>query len=205
MTTAWKPVLDFWFGSEPLTPETVKPMVKRWFMGGPAMDRQIADRFAETVEQALAGRLDLWSDAPEGRLALILLLDQFCRNLFRATPQAFAGDSQALALTDAGLSQGLLSEFEPPQALFFLLPLMHAEDPQRQQQSVQQLHRLRSAAGPGWWSMLDNSLEEARRHQQMIDQFDRFPHRNAVLGRSSTPAELAYLERTGRHYGQAGG
>jgi uncharacterized protein (DUF924 family) len=188
MKTEPSDVLEFWFGSGPdYAPRD------EWFRKDEAFDAQIRARFGTAIEAALAGGLLEWDATPTGRLARIVVLDQFTRNAFRGTPRAFAGDAQALAaaqaLVDAGLDQGLHAVWRG----FAYLPFEHAESLPMQDRSVQ----LFAALAEGSASQFGGYLDYAHRHRDVIRRFGRFPHRNAVLGRPSTPDELAYLAQPG--------
>lgn len=167
-------VLDFWF-------REIDP--KFWFLKDAQFDRQLAERFGAVVEHALADGLIPWEDWPESRLALVLLLDQFTRNLYRDTPKAFAGDKRALALTLDAMDRGWDLLLPPPERQFLYMPLMHAEDAAIQETSVAAF----TALGD------EDSLNYAILHQRIIDRFGRYPHRNEALGRPSTPEEEAFL------------
>ena len=185
-------VLDFWF-DEPGGAEHGRAR-GLWFTKSAATDASIRERFGTSVEAGLRGELDGWVSA--GRLdalALILLLDQFTRNIFRDTPQAFAGDARALqvatALVDGGTDRGLSLH----QRWFAYLPFEHAESLPMQDRSVALFEGL---ARDG----LTEPLDWAVRHRDVIAQFGRFPHRNAILGRSSTAEELAFLAQPGSRF-----
>jgi uncharacterized protein (DUF924 family) len=167
-------VLRFWFSSGSRT---------RWFEKDSAFDADIRARFAAAAAQAMAGELDHWAETPDGSLALILLLDQFPRNIHRGLPQAFAGDARARQVADAALARGYDRAMPAERRLFFYLPFEHSEDLPDQVRSL----RLFEALGN------EEQLDYAVRHHVIIERFGRFPHRNAVLGRASTPAELAFL------------
>lgn len=184
-------VLDFWFGGE--LPR------KEWFQKSEAFDRQIAQRFGAQIAQALEGGLLAWdAEGPQAALARILVLDQFCRNVHRDTPLAFAGDQQGLAaaldLIDAGEDQRL----PPFQRAFVYMPLEHAEQLPMQEQAVALFTRL-AASEPGNQG-LAGMLDYARRHREVIRRFGRFPHRNEILQRASTPAEVAFLKQPGSKF-----
>lgn len=183
-------VLDFWFGA-PGSPQRGQPR-EAWFRKDRAFDAAIAARFGASVEAALADGLRAWLAEPNGTLARIVLLDQFTRNIFRGSAQAFAGDALALeaarALVDGGSDLG----FDPVQRAFVYLPFEHAEDLALQDESVRRFGAL-SEAAPALGDMLDYAL----RHRDVIRRFGRFPHRNAALARVSTPAEIAYLAEPG--------
>lgn len=179
-------ILDFWF----LPADTAGYGLPRsvWFTKDPNFDEQIRTQFADRVELALAGALTEWEMSPDTALALILLLDQFTRNIYRNTPRAFAGDSQALMLAqkmvEAGMDRTLLSV----QRAFVYLPFEHAEDSAMQARSVALFKRLQQETGA---HMMD--FDYALQHQKIITRFQRFPHRNAILGRISTPEEQTFL------------
>lgn len=183
-------VLEFWFGA-PGSAEHGS-LRKCWFEKDPAFDAEIRRRFLSLVDEAAAGRLDDWADRPEGLLALIVLLDQFPRNLFRDAPRAFATDAQALALAQQALAQGVDAQLMPVARAFIYLPFEHSEDLAMQDRAVALFSAL-AQHGEAFASYLDY----AERHRDVIRRFGRFPHRNAILGRASTPEEIAFLARPG--------
>lgn len=183
-------VLEFWFGA-PGSAEHGS-LRKCWFEKDPAFDADIRRRFLVLVDEAAAGRLDDWADRPEGLLALIVLLDQFPRNLFRDAPRAFATDAQALALAQQALAQGVDAQLMPVARAFIYLPFEHSEDLAMQDRAVALFAAL-AQHGEAFASYLDY----AERHRDVIRRFGRFPHRNAILGRASTPEEIAFLARPG--------
>jgi uncharacterized protein (DUF924 family) len=191
-------VLAFWFGEEQNTPGPQR--LRFWFGGEPATDRLIHERFALTVEAALAGACRSWPATPPGALALILLLDQFPRNIFRQSPRAYAGDAQALALCCQGLADGQDRQLSLTERAFFYLPLEHAEDLRMQERSVEVFESLLSASPPEWREVGQGFLDYAIRHRDIIARFGRFPHRNEVLGRPSTPEEAAFLKEPGSSF-----
>jgi uncharacterized protein (DUF924 family) len=156
-------------------------------------------RFAATVDVASTGQLDEWAHTPEGWLALLIVLDQFRRNLYRDDARAWACDGRALALAVAGIARGNDQRLPPLQRAFAYLPLEHAEDLALQHRCVALFAALCAMAGldPEQRILLESFLDYARRHQRVIERFGRFPHRNAVLGRTSTSAELPYLATPG--------
>lgn len=179
-------VLAFWFdpANEP-----------HWFDGDASFDDAIRARFASTHAAAARGALDDWAADAHGWLALLIVLDQFSRNLFRNDPRAFACDAMAQALALEGLAQGWDQALPEDWRAFAYLPLEHAEDPALQQHCVELFHRLHAQAPAD--ARLANYLDYARRHHAVIEQFGRFPHRNAVLGRRSSEQELHYLAQPG--------
>jgi uncharacterized protein (DUF924 family) len=184
-------VLDFWF----LAPgsDGYGQARDEWFRKNDAFDALIRDRFGVLVEQAMAGGQREWDLlGPEGILARILLLDQFTRNAFRGKPASFAGDPLALAAAEGLVDSGAHLALLPVQRWFAYLPFEHAEDARMQERSVELFTAL-AEANPGYEGVLDY----AHRHRGVIARFGRFPHRNAILGRASTPEELAYLAQAG--------
>ena len=185
-----QPVLDFWFGA-PGSAE-FGTQRKLWFTKDADFDRAIADRFGVSIERALRGELDAWATTAPGALARILLLDQFTRNAFRGEKRAFAGDAQALAAAGAMIgSRGdeLLPSF---MRVFVYMPFEHAEGMAMQDEAVRLFTRLATAAPE-----VAHMLDYAHRHRAVIERFGRFPHRNAILCRQSTAAELAFIARPG--------
>jgi uncharacterized protein (DUF924 family)/diadenosine tetraphosphate (Ap4A) HIT family hydrolase len=176
-------ILDFWFGP-PGYREQQRPA---WFAQDPAFDATIGLRFGHLVEQALAGELQHWAESKTGLLALILLLDQFTRNLFRHTARAFAGDPQAQQLALAAVESGRHLEFDADERVFLYLPFEHGESSQWQELSLHHYAQL-----PPSHALY---LDYAQRHARVIEQFGRYPHRNEVLARPSTPEEAAFLTR----------
>jgi uncharacterized protein (DUF924 family) len=181
-------VLNFWFG--PLGSETEGQIRPQWFQKNEAFDAEIGARFGPLLERALAGDLKDWLATALGRLAYIVMLDQFTRNSLRGQPKSFAGDALALPAALALLDSG--AELDSLQRWFALMPLEHAEDLGAQQRSVREFEAL-AAADP----RLAGALDYARKHLDVIARFGRFPHRNAILGRPSTTEELAYLAQPG--------
>ena len=186
---AWQPILDFWF--LPATDPAHGASRPEWFRKDPAFDAQIHERFGAIIAGALAGEFTGWDSDPHGALARIILLDQFTRNAFRDTPGAFAGDARALgaarALVDAGRDRLLM----PVERWFVYLPFEHAEDRALQERSVALFDAL--AAEPG----MDGIADYAFRHRDVVARFGRFPHRNRILNRESTPEEVEFLKQPG--------
>ena len=186
-------VLQFWFPQQLSNEHTV--MVRQfewWFRGG--ADSAIAERFAFLSERATRGELDHWAHQPRSRLALIIVLDQFSRSLYRGTARAFAQDPQALALTLEGVEIGHYAALKTPwEKTFFFLPLGHSEDLTHLEVAVKLAGELVEQASAELRRILEHSAAQAQGHRDVIARFGRHPHRNAVLGRESTPAELDYL------------
>lgn len=171
-------ILNFWFVAH--GPED-------WFAGKPEFDAEIAERFTSTHAHVAQGEAWEWRAKPRGRLAEIIVLDQFSRQLFRNRPEAFAQDKMALVLAQEIVGQGLDMQFEQPQRGFIYLPFMHAESAAIQSASV----RLYEALGD------EDQLNFAVEHRKVVERFGRFPFRNKALGRESTPEEVAYMDAQG--------
>ena len=182
-------VLNFWFGPTPLVPRP------EWFAKSDEFDDTIRQRFGALVETALAGGL-AWGDDAASQLAELIVLDQFTRNLFRHQASAFAGDARACQLALALIDSGKHLELHPLQRWFVCMPLEHAEDMALQDRCVALFEALVQDGGVHV-DALKGALDYAHKHREVIQQFGRFPHRNAALGRTSTPAEAAYLALPG--------
>ncbi|MBE9178853.1 DUF924 domain-containing protein [Oculatella sp. LEGE 06141] len=188
-------ILTFWFGDPQSEERSYNHRRKLWFGKNPEFDQTIRDRFLETYTQAAAAEFNDWTETPSGCLALILLLDQFPRNLFRGTPQAFATDPHALATAQDAIARRVDQALEPLQRIFVYLPFEHSENLEHQQQSVALAQQLQAVAPE-----LTDILDYAYRHQAVIERFGRFPHRNSILGRDSTPAEIEFLKQPGSSF-----
>jgi uncharacterized protein (DUF924 family) len=186
-------VLGFWIEPKPTTEEEVAERGKLWFGGGPDFDAQIRERFGEMLGRAERGELDGWAAEPRGRLALIILLDQFSRNVHRGKSDAFAHDEKALELARTAFDSGMYDGADAIERLFALLPFSHAEDLDAQKRAVQLSIQSFRAAPPFLRKFLVSSTDFARKHLAVIARFGRFPHRNPTLGRASTAEELEYL------------
>jgi uncharacterized protein (DUF924 family) len=180
-------ILQFWFGSP--HSESYTQLQPWWFHSHPAIDQQLQELFAADYQFAAAGYLDGWQGWSHSCLALILLLDQLPRNIFRGKATAWATDPQALAIANQAIQDGIDREFPPIQRWFFYLPLEHSENLATQEQCLALFQNLPAHPGQA------QAVAAASQHYQLIQQFGRFPHRNILLGRASTPAELEYLQR----------
>jgi uncharacterized protein (DUF924 family) len=176
-------VLEFWFTGDGTRYR------EAWFKRDAAFDAACA-RFADALRVARGGGLDHWADTAHDMLALIVLLDQFSRNLHRGSADSFAADAQARALARDAVARGFDRALHPVERCFVYLPFEHSEDLADQDESVRLFETMRLALG-------DSTVEYAYRHRDIIRRFGRFPHRNAVLGRESTAAELRYLAEPG--------
>lgn len=192
---------QFWFGT--IDNEQVEEKyTKMWFSGGEALDTEVRTRFAAPLEQAARGELDAWQASARDNVALIVLLDQFPLNMYRRTARAFAYESHAIAACKHGLEQGQLAELFTVERNFFLMPLMHSESDDDQALSIRCYTESLELAPPALRESAQLTLDFALKHKQTIDEFGRYPYRNAVLGRESSAAELAYLADNPSRYGQ---
>ena len=185
-------ILDFWFGSRD-EPDYGKPK-KAWFAKGPEFDEEIRKRFLTDYEKAASGNLDEWKDSPDNCLALVLLLDQFPRNIFREDPQAFATDWEALSTAHQAIAQGFDRKLLNVQRWFVYLPFVHSENIEHQRQAVKLFQKLSGDRDSA------SAIENAIRHRSVIERFGRFPHRNIILGRPSNPEEKEFLKQPGARF-----
>ncbi len=193
MDASAQAVLDFWFG-EPGTAIHGKVRAE-WFRKSDPFDAEIRQRFGPLIEQALGGLLREWDAQAESALARVVLLDQFTRNAFRDTARAFAGDALALAASRSMVASGQDRALLSVQRSFVYLPFEHADDMAMQDESVRLFTKL-ATVDPGQ----ANTLDYALRHRAIVARFGRFPHRNAVLGRTSTADEVAFLQEPGSSF-----
>lgn len=187
-------IMEYWFGSLSNPEEYPADKVMLWFSGKEEIDQEIRFRFEELVLAAANHELDYWKETPRGRLALIILLDQFTRNIFRGTSHAFAYDAIVQDLTIEGLIQRDDQALLPIERVFFYLPLEHAENMELQELSVKKFHSLLTAVPLEQLPKFNSFEDYAWRHYDIISKFGRFPHRNAILGRESTPEEVEFLK-----------
>jgi len=186
-------VLAFWFGTGPRDEPPGPDRMALWFEGSEETDRQIRQRFGQDVERARRGELNEWAETARGRLALIVLLDQFSRNLYRGSGEAFARDAAALQLTLQGLESGQDKQLSCVEQLFFVLPLEHSEDLAMQDRMVAYMDALAKSAPEALKPMAEGARDFAQLHRNVIERFGRFPTRNRALGRASTPEEAAHV------------
>ena len=200
-------IREFWFGRLPLSADDLNRRIRFWFGGdttelGRLRDEHMRARFGELLELAASGDLASWADGPRRRLSLILLLDQFPRNMFRGSPRAFAHDAEALALTLSGMQSAADAALDPVERMFFYMPLQHAESREAQDESVAAYRRLLAEAPGELRAPFAGASRSAENHRAIIERFGRFPYRNRVLGRESTAAEEAWLRKGGERFGQ---
>jgi uncharacterized protein (DUF924 family) len=200
MTTP-EEIVAFWF-DDPALEKGDHP--QKWWTKDPDFDEEIRARFGDDIERAKQGEYDDWAAEPDGMLALVLLLDQFTRNVYRDTPEAFSGDEKALALSRAAIERGLDLQLDVPQRAFLYMPLEHAEYAGAQEQSIAAFERLAADArlieDDRWTAMADLFLDFAHQHKEIIDRFGRYPHRNEILGRETTDEEAEFLQEPGSSF-----
>ena len=195
-------IVDYWLGPSLESPETAFARRDVWYDGGPEVDAEIRARFGALMPQALAGDLTAWQETPDGALALILLLDQFTRNLYRNTPDAYAGDARAFEIVNRAIDHALDRELHPVPRIWLYHPFHHSEEIEQQDRGIGLLHAVRDGAPVPWHRFIDRSIWGWTRHRDIVARFGRFPHRNDVLGRSSSDEERAFLAESGQSFGQ---
>lgn len=196
-------VLRRWFGDlldDPTDRAAFDAQSQIWWAKDEAFDEALRHEFGALWERACAGALDGWAERAEGRLALVILLDQFTRNLCRGEPESWAQDDKAQQLTLEGLERGHAAALPPALRVFLLMPLMHAEDREMQRRACRLFEQLPDECAPQLMEPLRSNHSFAIQHAEIVERFGRFPHRNAILGRESTPEELAFLEEPGSSF-----
>ena len=195
-------LLRFWFADACADPAHCAARMPFWFQPDPGTDRELAARFGPVLAAARRGDLAAWESAPRSHLALVLALDQLPRNLERGTPEAFACDAWALASARRAIARGHGALLHPVEHAFLLLPFEHAEDRAAQEECVRRFEALAREAPEAWRAALAPFAAYARQHRDVIARFGRFPHRNAILGRASSPDERAFLAAGPEAWGQ---
>ena len=199
--TTQQDILSFWF--QGIGDQIPGPtLLQFWFASPEGTDEIIIDRFAKAHQQAVRGELDSWPETAHGRLAAILLIDQFSRNIHRGSAEAFAQDHRALAWCKKGIELGHDQKLTMAEKTFFYLPLEHSESVGDQNHCVAAYQEMVDTAEGEAQTYAKNLVKFADEHRVIIAEFGRFPHRNAVLGRESTPEEVAYLADGGARFGQ---
>ena len=193
-------IRQFWFGGSDDDRITSVQQAALWWSKNELLDQQMRARFAQCVQAAAHGVLDAWATRAEGLLALILLTDQFPRNLYRQQPQAFALDHLARGWCRQALQQQLDRQLQPIERVFIYLPLEHSEQLADQEQAVALFEALLASVAPAQRDVYQGYLDFARQHHAIIQRFGRFPHRNAILGRPSSAAECAFLQQPGSSF-----
>jgi uncharacterized protein (DUF924 family) len=194
-------ILRYWFGDLRGPDDVDRSKMKMWWMGGDAVDAEIKERFGAKVDEALLGKLGSWAESPRGSLALVILLDQFTRNIGRGTPDAFGGDQAALDVCLAAMERGQDRELRLVERAFLYMPMMHAEDREVARRSIQTFEQLSQevqALGREYPDFVSHAVQ----HAEIVLRFGRFPHRNEVLGRTPSPEESEFLASGGPSFGQ---
>lgn len=188
-------ILKYWFGDDSDDAVVAERRSSLWWSKNPTTDDEIRTRFGRLVLAAESGDLDDWQATTDGRLALILLTDQFPRNIYRGTADAFRFDRIALDLCLDGLESGLDKDLRPIQKVFFYLPLEHSENLEHQHRCVRLFRDLAAEVSADLKNLFERYVDYALRHQVIIERFGRFPHRNPILGRQSTSEEIRFLKQ----------
>jgi uncharacterized protein (DUF924 family) len=195
-------ILEFWFKEQELSAPKIDRRMDLWFGEDEAFDLEIEREFGDDIRTAADGKLDHWAKSPRGRLALILLLDQFRRNIYRGTPKAFDKDKAALKLCVEGAMDKKDQGLTPIERVFFYMPLQHSESAKVQAKSVELYTKLAESVSPTYRETFQTVAYYAELHRDIVEQFGRFPHRNQLLGRKNTPAEEEYLSGDSPDFGQ---
>ena len=197
-----KNIISFWLGASATSPNDALARKSFWYDGGEQVDQEIRVRFAAILERALSFELDDWVDSPAGALALILLLDQFTRNLFRNTPKAYSGDEAAMAYLRSAIETGVSLKLDVVSTIWLHHPLHHSESLKDQETGLDILKTLRAECDENWLGYVDRSIKGWEGHWTIIKEFGRFPHRNEVLIRKSSTEEALFLSSHGVSFGQ---
>jgi uncharacterized protein (DUF924 family) len=197
MSVSYEDVLSFWFGELDALGCADSAHTVRWWKKDPDFDQSIRERFAALHAAVASGERDAWLASPRGRLACIIVLDQFSRNMFRETPACFAHDAQALRIAEGGIEQGMDRLVGFDGRGFCYMPLMHTEQLEAQERCVQLFDEFLGQVSPDLRPRVEFSLKFAEMHRDIVKRFGRFPHRNRLLGRDSTPEEVEFLSQPG--------
>jgi uncharacterized protein (DUF924 family) len=200
-------ILNYWFDAAqdngakgPTDAEINQRQSALWWQKNRAVDRDIHQRFEPTLKALLRGQYHDWLQQADGRLAAIIVLDQFSRNMYRNSALSFTQDSLALHWCLEGIRSGQDKQLSPIQRVFFYMPLEHAESPQMQALCLEKFQQLKADAPASFQAAAEGFIGFAQRHKDIIDRFGHFPHRNALLGRSSSAEELAFLQQPGSSF-----
>ncbi len=199
--TGVESILTYWFADAAESPGKAGKRMGVWFSSTPELDAEICERFGELFESASRSELSDWQTTAEGSMALIILLDQFSRNVHRGTAAAFAADPLALAAANSAIESGQNDEMPPIWLSFLFLPFEHSESLADQDRCVELMRRSAADAPEQWRELLAGNVKYAEEHRGIIARFGRFPHRNQVLGRTDTPEEKEFL-KTAARFGQ---
>lgn len=195
-------IISFWLSDSQSSPEAAFARRDWWYKGGAPVDKEIQERFGEQVARACERKLPDWNTSPEGAFALILLLDQFTRNIYRGTPDAWAGDPLAFNVVEEAMKKGFDRTLHPVSRIWLYHPFHHSESIEQQDRGIALLHEIKSGAPDAWHAYIDRSIWGWTRHRNIVARFGRFPHRNDILGRETTEEERAFLASDGEAFGQ---
>lgn len=195
-------VLDYWIGPDDISPAGWSEKQQRWYAASDDIDSEIRARFGNTLTAAENGELSAWQNSLKGQLAMIVLYDQFSRNLYRGTGDAYKNDPQAQAIADDIIESGRIDTLNVPACILVLHAWHHAEDKKRQIGVVKQGERLLARCDETWRELAQKNFNYMKNHSGIILEFGRFPHRNKLLGRTSTAQERVFLKKDNRAYGQ---
>ena len=195
-------IVDYWIGPDNANPAEFRARQKLWYTSSKKTDAFIAANFGETLQAAESGQLTSWAETNQGSLGLVILFDQFSRNLNRGTPDAYKNDNAAVEITAALVGSGNHTSLNIPSRVLLYHPMHHAENINKQDECVRLFEALLEHASPEWHQQIVTNLRSVKSHRDLIQRFNRFPHRNRILNRKSTAEELEYLEKDARKYGQ---
>ncbi|HKP56393.1 MAG TPA: DUF924 family protein [Polyangiales bacterium] len=200
VTVAPEDVLWFWLGDLDGDGLAEQGVAQRWWRKDAALDQEIHAKFEATWQAIMAGDREAWLRGPHSRLAYVIVLDQFSRNMFRGSAQAFAGDERALAAAAEGVERGMDRMLHGHERVFFYMPYMHSEQLAMQDRALELFSAQRDQVQGRAFDAISGNVDFARRHRDVIVRFGRFPHRNAAVGRESTPEEVAFLKQPGSSF-----
>jgi len=201
-TSAINQINTFWLADCLSSPEIALARKDWWYAGGTKVDDEIRSRFGDYVERACNRQLPDWPSTAHGALANILLLDQFTRNTYRYSTQAYMGDAIALDIVKGVIREGIDHQLHPAERIWLYHPFHHAEDIKEQDHGLTLLGEIHKSADITWHGYIERSIQGWTRHRNIVERFGRFPHRNEMFGRQSTPDELEFLAEDGEAFGQ---
>ena len=200
MTAEYEDVLAYWFVGAEASPQLAAERGRFWFGSSDEVDAEICERFGDRVRSAMRGELGAWLETPRGTVVLLLLLDQFTRNVFRGTSEAFAADPLALEVAGSLIDSGRDQELPWVYRAFLHLPFEHSESVDDQRRCVELCWAAADTATAEWKELMTGYIQWSVGHLEVIERFGRFPHRNELLGRTPTPEELEFLASGGDHF-----
>jgi len=200
MTATPDAIVHFWFGDLDAEGRVDSDLATRWWKKEPVFDATIRERFGPTIEAAEHGTLDGWLEHPQSNLAYVIVCDQFTRNAGRDTPAMYKLDGRALTASRHGIARGDAATLSPMHAYFLLMPLMHSETIEDQRESCMRFRALAQHCPQAIRPAIEMAVDYADRHAEIVERFRRFPHRNGILGRESTPEEIAFLREPGSSF-----